>query len=184
MRLRVFLILSLLAALALIAPAGAAADFQTLYDDYRSDGVIDGCSYSSGELSAGLSDIPADVREYDPGFSDALNAALEQVAAGCDLSPQAATAKNEASAADGSPGPVAPKPVAFHAPGADRGLPALLTAMIVFLAAALASGAVLLGSHYYGWDLRGRLAPVGGAAREAESRVAEALRSLRDRLGF
>jgi hypothetical protein len=184
MRLRAVLILSLAAALALIVPAGAAADFQTLYDDYRTDGVIDGCSYSSSELSAGLSDIPADVREYDPGFSDALNAALEQVAAGCGVSPQASAAKNQASAADGSPGPVAPKPVAFNDSGAGRGLPALLMAMIVFGAATLAAAALLLGSHYYGWDLRGRLAPVGGAARGAESRIAEAWRSLRDRLGF
>jgi hypothetical protein len=162
MRLRALLTLTLAAAVALMLPASAAADFQTLYDDYRTDGFIDGCSYSSSELSSGLSDIPADVREYDPGFSDALNAALEQSAAGCGVAPQAAAAKNQTSAPDGSPGPVAPKPVAFHTGGSDRGLPAVLTAMIVLLAAALGAGAVLFASYYYGWDLR----------------------SLRDRAGF
>jgi hypothetical protein len=162
MRLRPLLSLTIVIALALLLPASASADFQTLYDDYRTDGVIDGCSYSSNELSSGLGEIPADVREYDPGFSDALNAALEQAAAGCGLTPQAAGGKNEVSAADGSPGPVAPKPVSFQTPTGGRGLPAVMTALIVLLGAALGAAAVLFAAHYYGWDLR----------------------SLRDRLGF
>jgi hypothetical protein len=184
MRLHSILSLTIVAALALLLPASASADFQTLYDDYRTDGLIDGCTYSSSELSSGLSDIPADVREYDPGFSDALNAALEQAAAGCGLTPQATGGKNEVSAADGSPGPVAPKPVAFQTPTGGRGLPAVMTALIVLLAAALGAAAVLFATHYYGWDLRGRLAPVGSAARGAEARLSDGLRSLRDRLGF
>src|SRR5881396_2527938 len=93
----------------LLLTATARADFQTLYDDYRADGGIDGCAYSSSYLSAGLSEIPADVREYDPGFSEAINTALEQVAAGCGTAPPAAATRNEATAADGSPGPVAPR---------------------------------------------------------------------------
>jgi hypothetical protein len=184
MRLRPLLSLAIVTVLALLLPASASADFQTLYDDYHSDGVIDGCSYSSSELSSGLSDIPADVREYDPGFSDALNAALEQVAAGCGLTPQASGGKNEISSADGSPGPLAPKPLAFQTPAGGRGLPAVMTALIVLLGAALVAAAVLFASHYYGWDLRGRLAPVGSAARGAEARLSDGLRSLRDRLGF
>jgi hypothetical protein len=184
MRLLPLLSLTVVATLALLLPASAAADFQTLYDDYRADGAIDGCSYSSSELSSGLGDIPADVREYDPGFSDALNAALEQAAAGCGLTPQATGGKNQVSAADGSPGPVAAKTVAFQTPEGGRGLPAVMTALIVLLGAALSAAAVLFASHYYGWDLRGRLAPVGSAVRGAEARLSDALRSLWDRLGF
>jgi hypothetical protein len=168
----------------LLLTATARADFQTLYDDYRADGGIDGCAYSSSYLSAGLSEIPADVREYDPGFSEAINTALEQVAAGCGTAPSAAATRNEATAADGSPGPVAPRPLAFRAAASGPALPAVLAALVVVLATALAAGALLAASHYYGWDLRGRLASVSGAARQTERRLADGLRSVRDRLGF
>ena len=129
-------------AAALLAPAIAAASFQTLYDDYRADGVIDGCAYSTGDLSSGLNDIPADVREYDPAFSDAINAALEQTAGGCNASPQqAASIKNEISAADGSPGPAPPKGLALGNPGDGRDLPAVLVALMVVLGVALGAAA-------------------------------------------
>lgn len=171
-------------AAALLLPAAAQADFQTLYDDYRSDGVIDGCTHSPSELSAGLTDIPADVREYDPGFTEAINAALEQAAAGCGAAPQAAAIKNEITAADGSPGPALPKGIAFEATGSGRGMPAVLVALIALLGAVLAVGALLGAAHYYGWDLRRHVAPVNGAARRAERRLTDSLRSLLDRLGF
>jgi hypothetical protein len=183
MRLRPLATLTIAAAAAtLLLPAIAGADFQTLYDDYRADGAIDGCAYSSSDLSAGLSEIPADVRQYDPGFSAAINAALDQVAAGCNVAPEA-PAKDEVTAADGSPGPAVPHPLAFHAAGTGRGLPGVLVALIAVLGAALAAGAFLGAAHYYGWDLRRRVAPVSGAARGAERRLADGLRSLLDRLG-
>lgn len=178
------LTLSAAAAAALLLPAGALADFQTLYNDYRADGVINGCSYSSSELSAGLSEIPADIREYDPGFEDAINAALDQIAAGCGVSPRAVAAKNSVTASDGSPGPALPHALALQTVAAGRGMPAILVALIAVLGAALGTTAVLAAGHYYGWDLRGRLAPVSGAARRAERHLADGLHSLRDRLGF
>ena len=184
MRCRRAATLSIAAISVLLLPATATADFQSLYDDYRTDGVIDGCAYSTGELSAGLGEVPADVREYDPGFSDALNAALEQAAAGCGAAPQAASTKNEVSAPDGSPGPALPHATAFPAGDGGRALPAVLTALIALLGTTLATAALLLAAHLYGWDLRGRLAPVSGAVQGAERRLAEGLRSLRDRLGF
>jgi hypothetical protein len=133
--------LATVAALLLAAPA--QADFQTLYNDYRADGVIDGCAYSAGELSSGLTDIPADVREYDPGFTDAINAALEQQAAGCNAAPQAALAKNEVTASDGSPGPAVPHVLAIHAAATGRSMPAVLVALIGALGAVLGAAAVL-----------------------------------------
>ena len=184
MRPRHLATLATAAAAALLFPTAVQADFQTLYDDYRADGAIDGCAYSSSDLSAGLNGIPADVREYDPGFGEAINTALEQIAGGCGVAPQQANIKNEKTAADGSPGPATPRPLAFHPAATDRGMPGVLTALIVALAAALAAGAMLAGAHHYGWDLRRRLAPVSGAARELERHLAEGLRSLRDTLGF
>jgi hypothetical protein len=183
MRQRLIVSLTAVAAAALLLAAPARADFQTLYDDYRADGVIDGCSYSSSELGSALSGIPADVREYDPGFTDALNAALEQAASGCGTAPQAATKKNLRSAADGSPGPIVPRPVAFHTAGTGRGMPLVVAALIALLAIALAGAALLGAAHYYGWDLRARLAPFGRAEQGAERRLSDWLRSLRDRLG-
>jgi hypothetical protein len=128
------------AAALLLAPT-AGAEFQNLYDDYRADGVIDGCSFPSSELSSGLTDIPADVREYDPGFAEAINAALEQAAGGCNVAPaEAAALKNEISAADGSPGPALPKGLAVAEVDGDQGLPAVLIALIVVVGAGLLAG--------------------------------------------
>ena len=155
-----------LAALILLAiPAVASADFQTLYDDYRADGVIDGCSYSPAQLSSGLNGIPSDVREYDPGFSDAINAALEQAAAGCGVSPQAAAkSKDEVSSADGSPGPAVQHAVAFRTGAGGRSMPPVLGAVIALLGAALLAAAVLAADSHYGWGLRKRLGGPGSPA--------------------
>lgn len=141
------------AALALLLlPSLAQADFQTLFDDYRADGTIDGCNYSQGDLSAGLGSVPSDVRQYDPGFSDAINAAMEQAAAGCNASPsEASSIKNEISAADGSPGPARPKGLALASPGDARDIPAVLIGVMVLLGAALGAAAALLASRRYGW---------------------------------
>jgi hypothetical protein len=153
-----------LAALAagLLLTVPAQADFQTLYDQYRAHGGIDGCAFSSGELSSGLADIPADVREYDPGFAVAINAALEQAAAGCGEGPQhAAAIKNEISASDGSPGSAVPKAFALPAVDRGRGLPAALIGLIAVLALALGAAAVLGVARYYGWDVRTLLDRLG-----------------------
>lgn len=183
MRLRT--LATLIVGASLLLPATAAADFQTFYDDYRADGVIDGCAQSPAQLSAALGDIPADVREYDPGFADAINAALEQAATGCGTAPQEAAAiEDEVISADGSPGPALPKRAGLAVPDSGRDMPLVLVAVSVLLAATLAFAALLAVANRYGWDLRGRLAPVGGALRGAERRLADSLRSLRDRLGF
>jgi hypothetical protein len=182
-RLAKLTIATLSAGLLLASPAWA--DFQTLYDDYRADGTINGCAFSSGELSGGLTDIPADVREYDPGFAEAINTALEQAAAGCGSAPAGAAAiKNEITAGDGSPGPAVPKAFVLAPADGGRGLPGVLIGLIALLGIALAAAALVGVAHYYGWDLRRRLAPAGTAARGAERRLADSLRSLLDRLGF
>jgi hypothetical protein len=146
----------------LAVPSVAAAGFQTLYDDYRADGVIDGCAYTPSQLSSGLNGIPADVSEYDPGFSDAINAALEQAAAGCGVSPQAASdAKDQTSSPDGSPGPAVQQAVTFQPAGDGRGMPFVLGALIAALGTALTGAAVLAADSHYGWGLRQRLGGPG-----------------------
>ena len=153
------LIVALALGATMLLPASAGADFQTLYDDYRSDGIIDGCAYSSNELSAGLNDIPADVREYDHRFAEAINAALEQAAGGCNGSPEQASIRNEISAFDGSPGPAPPRGLPLASPAGGHGMPAVLVALMVLLGIGLGAAATLGAAHYYGWDLRRR--PLG-----------------------
>ena len=161
---RLHWIAPLIGAVGLLLPAAAAADFQTFYDDYRADGVIDGCSQSPDELSAALGDIPADVREYDPAFADAINAALEQAATGCGTAPPeaAATIRGEVISEDGSPGPAVPERAALAVPETGRDMPPVLVALSVLLAGALAVAALLAASDRYGWDLRGRLRSLRG----------------------
>ena len=152
MRTRVLMPLAIVVALsALLLPGLAQADFQTLFNDYRADGTIDGCNYSQSDLSAGLSSVPSDVRQYDPAFSDAINAAMEQAAAGCNASPKAASVANEISAADGSPGPAPPKGLALASPGDARDIPAVLIALMVVLGAALGAAATWVAGRRYGW---------------------------------
>src|SRR5437867_5511587 len=62
------------------APAVGGSSFSQLYQDYGSDGQIQNCDYSKGDLRNTAANIPPDVQAYDPGFSDSLNQAL---AAGC-----------------------------------------------------------------------------------------------------
>ena len=152
MRARLLLPLTIAACLSgLLVPALAQADFQTLFNDYRADGTIDGCNYSESDLSAGLGSVPSDVRQYDPGFTDAINAALQQAAAGCNAGPQAASIANEVSAADGSPGPAPPKGLALAKPGDARDIPVVLIALMVALAAALGAAATWAAGRRYGW---------------------------------
>jgi hypothetical protein len=151
MRTRRLALLTVTAALALsLVPSLAQADFQTLFNDYRADGTIDGCNYSQSELSAGLSSIPSDVRQYDPGFSNAINAALEQAAAGCNASPTAAASiRNEISASDGSPGPAPPKSLALGSAGDGRDIPAILIALMIVIGAALGAAGALVAARRY-----------------------------------
>src|SRR5881409_2623429 len=66
---------------ALAAPA-SANEFQTLYNDFKGDGSIDPCRYSSGELQQGASQIPPDIEQYAPSFADQLAAARHRQAGG------------------------------------------------------------------------------------------------------
>ncbi len=105
--------------------------------------MIDGCAQSPGELSAALGDIPADVREYDPAFADAINAALEQAATGCGAAPQEAGAEieNEVISGDGSPGPAPPRSAGLAVPDSGTDMPPILIALSLLLAAGLGAAA-------------------------------------------
>ena len=154
-----FLLPAILTALvALLLAAPAEADFQTLYDDYRADGVIDGCAYTSGELSNGLGDIPADVRQLRPRLPRGAERGSGPGGGGLPRHPRRGR-RNEVTAADGSPGPAVPHKLAFQTGGPDRGLPGVLVALIAVLSAALSAAAVLALAHFYGWDLRLRRGP-------------------------
>lgn len=142
-------------ALALTFPStAAAADFDQLFGEYRAAGSIEGCEHTTADLSDVLAAVPADIKAYDPGFVDALNAALEGRAAGCgggrggalSASVEVAVAKT---AADGSPGPRTPRRLATTL--ADAQAPSDLDAIIVALG--VGASAVAIGAAF-GWRRR------------------------------
>jgi hypothetical protein len=141
-------------ALVLAFPGAAAgAGFDQLFGEYRATGNVDGCAHTTADLSEVLAAVPADVKAYDPGFADALNAALERRAAGCAGVRESLSVPLDVAgttrAGDGSPGPRAPRRLASMS--ADAGAPSDLGAIVVALgvgAAAVAIGAGL------GWRVR------------------------------
>ena len=64
------------AAVALLAGAPPAGAQTELYNDFQGDGIIDGCSYSPGQLQDGLNGLSPDVEQYAPGFGDQLRSGL------------------------------------------------------------------------------------------------------------
>lgn len=76
------LALAAFAATLVFVPAVASA---STYDDYSQDGSIGACDYSAGQLQGDIDGAPADIRQYDPGYVEALNRALNERASGaCD----------------------------------------------------------------------------------------------------
>ena len=64
-------------ALALALAAARARAQNDLYNDFQSDGQIDPCAYSPGQLQNGLDNLPPDLQQYAPGFADQLRSGLE-----------------------------------------------------------------------------------------------------------
>jgi len=83
---------------ALAAPA-SANEFQTLYNDFKGDGTIDPCRYSSGQLQQGASQIPPDIEQYAPSFADQLAAARQRQAGGRCGAPGSSPVERAAAAA-------------------------------------------------------------------------------------
>jgi hypothetical protein len=161
--LRPALVLALAAALLLPGTTAAAppppAGFQGLYDEYQKLGFVFGCSHRESDLRSALSSIPADIAAYDPGFADALDAALEQRASGCSGAPTSPFPQTPVSAGgtvlagDGSPGPANERPLgSLPAPErADTSIPPVLLAL-----AALVGAALLAAAAWSLWGLRRR----------------------------
>jgi hypothetical protein len=169
----------------MLAPAAARADFGDLYRDYTNDGAINGCKHSPAELRAGLGQIPADVRQYDPGFEQALEGALEQRVGGCGtLSLAPSGSGGTRTTADGSPGPRSAGATSAQAVSQGHGVPAVIVAMIVLLGAVLLVAALFGLAAYFGWNLERAAMPAGGRARRLGELLSDRLYAVRDRLGF
>ena len=84
------LLLALLA-LAVLAPAALADDFDKVFKDYSGDGRIDPCKHTAAQLQRARKDVPPDIEQYAPDFPDALDQAIEARARGrCDKKKAAA----------------------------------------------------------------------------------------------
>lgn len=130
---------------ALLIPAPAVADVEGLYDEYLRAGSIDGCAQSRADVLEALQEMPTDIAAYDPGFTDALNRALEQQASGCrSLSSEQLeffAGAGTVTSADGSPGP---SPPSSALSGAPAGPPEAASKTPVLLLLGLTAAALLL----------------------------------------
>lgn len=163
MRRSIILAVAVACLAATTTPADAAPRFRALYDEYLRSGQISGCAHSEAELESALTSIPADIQAYDPAFSDALNAALEDRAAGCSAPSLGSGGNAGATASDGSPGP--PPVTVPRAPAPVPSGPSALPLELLFLGGLAAAGlltAVVLSSR---WGRRRGSRPRPGAVR-------------------
>ena len=156
---------------ALVAPASSAASLGGIYGNYTTNGSIDGCKYSAGDLQNALGSVPTDIQQYDPGFVNALNKALAQRSNGCSSGgTQAVSGSSKSSpggrttAADGSPKPpglARGSLAANRSVSPDSGLPPVVALLAGLVGLILAGGAAIAFVRRFGWpptSLRRRLA--------------------------
>ena len=103
------------------AATPAQAALGEIYTDYRQTGLVNGCQRSPAELREALTSIPADIQAYDPGYAEALNAALAERGAGCEGEEEVDHIPTGAEeAVDGSPSPRPPLIAAAPAPAGEE----------------------------------------------------------------
>lgn len=89
-----------LLAVGLLGAVAYAAAFDRVFKAYQETGRIDPCRFSEKELEQASSSIPNDIDAYAPDFRNALQAALEQRAAGgCRATPKERTGTTGATGA-------------------------------------------------------------------------------------
>lgn len=170
-----------------VAPQSAMA--VPTYDDYSSDGAVGSCDYSASQLQNDINNAPSDIRQYDPGYLEALRRALNDQATGaCDPSagpnPEpVADSTSERESAAGPTGPLSPPGASGRVSSIDLsdiepgGLPAWATTLGVF-GGLLAVAAALLTLLFARQGLR---TVVPGA--ESGSALSDYWWALRERLG-
>lgn len=99
----------------------AEADSSEIYEEYRATARIVGCDHSVAELQEAAGSIPADILAYDPGFSEAIDLALQERLGGCLEGDEVRDEAPPPAAADGSPGPIPPTMAYGSAPVPDPG---------------------------------------------------------------
>ena len=165
---------------ALVGPAVASGDaYDKVEAAYASSGTINGCQFSSGELTSALNHAPTYDLEYDADLTDSIQNALSERATGqCSRGGAAAVVSHVRPT-----GPLArlrPPASSTGATGASIPLPLALAAIMAGLAALLGLGLALGRSR--GWDPEWAIA-VRHSWTEAEYRVSGAWESFRDWLG-
>lgn len=172
-------------AAALLAPALALGAGS--YDDYSSDGNLNACRYSPSQLQDDLASAPSDVRQYDPGYLDALRRALgQQTSGGCDPGApaggeergRAAAAAQVDSGGPGTPGGNATSPSSIRLGDLDRrDLPAW-PAVLAGVGGLVILAAILFTLAFARQGLRAT-----GPGTGASSALSDYWWALRDRLG-
>ena len=154
-------LLLLAAALCGWAAAPAGAQLGEIYETYREQGIVNGCDHPPEELRDALASIPADIQAYDPGFGEALNAALSQRSAGCETETLDHVPRGVDEAVDGSAAPQSPLIAAGAPPaGEDDGSGVVALVLALALGAGLITVIALTGPRH---PRRGR-SRLGGAA--------------------
>jgi hypothetical protein len=165
-----------LAMVVLWAPAARASTYGQLLQIYQTKGTIPPCWFSTAQLEGVLKNVDTYGAQYFADFTNAINAALAQRAAGACTPKQTTTgAVQLASPATGGRLPGGPVPAASGA-----GVPAPIIVLAVFAGLFLLVAAVGGAARLLGWD------PAWAAAwrhswNEAEYRVGGGWLALRDR---
>jgi hypothetical protein len=207
------LAVALAAAFLLLATVASANEFQRLYNDFKGDGVIDGCKYSPGDLQRGVGQIPPDIEQYAPSFADQLAAARQRQAGGrcggASAPTERAAAAAERSRSSGGGGrnarrgrvakPPAPEPSsgptlagvpsprvstsAAAAAGTDAPAPIWILAALAALGGLVVVAGLAVRTS--GLSVERYSRPFGASAAEARDRIADSLSEFWDwlRLG-
>lgn len=165
-----------LAAMILWAPAANASTYSQLLQIYQTKGSIPPCTFTTAQLEGVLKSVDTYGAQYFADFTNAINAALAQRAAGACAPRQTTTgAVQLASPAVNGRLPGGPVPAASGA-----GVPAPIVVLAVFAGLFLLVAAIGGAARLLGWD------PAWAVAwrhswNEAEYRIGGGWLALRDR---
>lgn len=160
------------------APAAGASTYSQLLQTYQAQGSIPPCTFTTAQLEGVLKNVDTYGAQYFADFTNAINAALAQRAAGA-CAPKQTTSGAVQLASPASSGriPGGPVPAASGA-----GVPAPIVVLAVFAGLFVLAGAVGGVARLFGWN-PGWATAWRHSWNEAEYRIGGGWLRLRDRFG-